>query len=44
MSSSNIKEEEVRCLHDGSSSLGDDEIGDDDKDVDEVIGHGGDID
>ncbi|RWR88638.1 hypothetical protein CKAN_01766500 [Cinnamomum micranthum f. kanehirae] len=43
VSSSDNEEEEVRCLDDGSSSFGDDDIGDDDVDVDMVLGHDGDI-
>ena len=43
MSSSDNEEEEVQCLDDGSSSFGDTNIGDDDVDVDMVLGHDGDI-
>ena len=43
-SSSNTEEEEVQCLDDGSFSFGDDKIGDDDVDVDMVMGHVVDLD
>eukprot|EP00268_Persea_americana_P045012 TRINITY_DN45681_c0_g1_i2.p2 TRINITY_DN45681_c0_g1~~TRINITY_DN45681_c0_g1_i2.p2 ORF type:complete len:111 (+),score=36.06 TRINITY_DN45681_c0_g1_i2:115-447(+) len=38
VSSSDYEEEEVQCLDDGSSSFGDDDV-----DVDMVLGHDGDI-